>query len=204
MAGEHGPPPTDPYMAAKTLRVLSRRVCEYIAVIKPTTVTGNTTVQSYVDRAEEAAQEVASRFHALRTAVETRRVREIRRAVDNLAMYTMTERGHRRNALTAVSSSGGNGINSTYLKQLQADTKTIRDLVQSLPTVNDLPSGTQENMLRGIMAILRSGGFPGAENLKWEEVIKHAQAQQNGTATAEATAGTTTSAGSTSSTPTPW
>jgi hypothetical protein len=54
----------------------------------------------------------------------------------------------------------------------------IYDLAQQFPTSSDLPTGNMQNMLRAIMAILRTGGYPGAETLIWEEVIKDAKAKE--------------------------
>ena len=91
----------------------------------------------------------------------------INSAIDTLVYELFNERAYRRELSSYYRP---NLLDASTRQHLEEKIKKIYDLVQSLPTTDELPTNKEENMLRAIMAVLRTGGHEGAEKLTWEEV----------------------------------
>jgi hypothetical protein len=187
MAGEVAPTPVEPTIAAQKLRTLSRSIYNTIKEMGTETSPEHTERRSqaaaYYRMSRDTARRVDLLFADVKEAAKTRKASEVNREVARLESMLSRERTHSKDAFDRLYNSPS-AIPAVALDQLISSARMIVDLVQSLPTSEDMPHGNMENMLRAIMAILRTGNFPGAEGLNWEEVKKNAEKESNGAAPA--------------------
>lgn len=197
MAGEHAPKQVPPVTAAKYLRTLGGELQLMIERLHPT---GNNAGESHLARATNHANEAASFARnrpmfteRVRIAAKARRTRETLLALEQLVSGFEAERNCWYQAYTNlqyVATQKPPSLNNNEVQLMRSHIRQINDLVQSLPTSEDLPQGNLENMVRGILAVIRAGGFPGAEEIRWEEVIANAKIQAgNGGTVAETSEG---------------
>lgn len=149
----------DPYEAAKKLRYLARALSDrfkngHFGPAKK--ATGITPDFSPVDSA----------LAMLRSAVETRRVSDGRNAYTELWTRVRREREAWTDALGTKSS--GNFVepnNPSVIAQAAGWVLEIEELVQCLPTVPNIPTTNHENVVRALIAVLRTNMIEGAADL---------------------------------------
>jgi hypothetical protein len=188
MVGEKAPPPVPPHEVALRLRPLLQNIKLKLGHVGvPAKIPNSCTADMEAARIER--DKAINAYYRALSAADTRRTAAMRAAVLEMQTHVIHERNYRTSAYSTLRdafpvSSGSPGSQASLASMVQE----AYDLVQSLPTSQNLPSGQLENIVRGIMALLRTVGFEGAESLKWEEVIKNAQKNAAKAAAAEAAA----------------
>lgn len=187
MAGEKAPPQVNPFEAAKQLRVLTRGARDDLKMFVDAGGEAGGVMQR--DRARRARryrdsgaaydQNIKDDIVAVREAAATRRVSDVTSALATLDyrlaeqrakyhdMWAYCETIFRRIEGGGEAGEGGPVNVKTALNTLNK----IVNLVQVLPTSDDLPKSSAETTLRAMVAILRHSGVPGTENLQWKEVL---------------------------------
>lgn len=181
MAGEKAPTPIHPGEAAKKLRFIAGELRTLLQNFPATSGGGGgagSDANSYRVTADENQGRLDIALGSLQVAIESRRAAEGRDALDTVRMYIRREREYRVYAYNTAVGSGSSSPPVSTMAAIKKNVGLIYDLAQQFPTSSDLPTGNMQNMLRAIMAILRTGGYPGAETLIWEEVIKDAKAKE--------------------------
>ena len=183
MAGEKAPKPISPTEAAKKLRGLSQQILSYF----DGSMSGDSTTTMFAsqsrirlrnakERRQFADQYEVSRsqlWNKLDVVISARRPSEIRAAIkyiqENIRVeleYIQSERKLlyqiAEEAALLSSSSGGVSAGSPYMAKVARE---MMDLIQSLPTQDDLPKPGYETTVRSIVAILRNAQVPGATKI---------------------------------------
>lgn len=183
MGDETAPPPVNPIEAARQLRsVAEQHLTRARGLRYGTNPNSSTNLMNAKDRDRrvvDLVRECDMLYATINDLVQKRRSTGLKDLLSSLrAKQATISMYHRDASLYYQQAVAGESSGSVEVQRLFREAQQIWNLAQQFPTDPQMPNGKPENVLRGIVALLRATRYPGAETINWEEVVGSAKKEQ--------------------------